>query len=157
MKRKSLYVIIIALFFVGCSKQNLKTVNLSNDCKLNYTIDGNRVVNIEIIQSGEKIILDLPKQNEMLFSLSDSDKKCNVILSDDFYTVEISNGPNNICRLNKNCNNSSFDFIVNDDYRTVVQYDINNKISEHYEYWRIKNISTESEKKDFYKNDLFVI
>lgn len=51
MKRKSLYVIIIALFFVGCSKQNLKTVNLSNDCKLNYTIDGNRVVNIEIIQS----------------------------------------------------------------------------------------------------------
>lgn len=120
-------------FFVGCSKQNLKTVNLSNDCKLNYTIDGNRVVNIEIIQSGEKIILYLPKQNEMLFSLSDSDKKCNVILSDDFYTVEISNGPNNICRLNKNCNNSSFDFIVNDDYRTVVQYDINNKISEHYE------------------------
>ena len=133
MKRNSLYVIIISLFFVGCSKQNLKTVNLSNECKLNYIIDGNRVVNIEIIQSGEKIILYLPKQNEMLFSLSDSDKKCNVILSDDFYTVEISNGPNNICRLNKNSNNSSFDFIVNDDYRTVVQYDINNKISEHYE------------------------
>ena len=69
MKRKSLYVIIIALFFVGCSKQNLKTVNLSNDCKLNYTIDGNRVVNIEIIQSGEKIILYLPKQNMSLIHI----------------------------------------------------------------------------------------
>lgn len=134
MKRNSLYVIIISLFFVGCSKQNLKTVNLSNECKLNYTtIDRNRVVNIEIIQSDKKIILYLPEKNEMLFSFSDSDKKCNVIFSDDFYTVEISNGPNNICRLNKNYNNSSLDFIVNDDYRTVVQYDINNKISEHYE------------------------
>ena len=75
MKRNSLYVIIISLFFVGCSKQNLKTVNLSNECKLNYTtIDRNRVVNIEIIQSDKKIILYLPEKNEMLFSLSDSDK-----------------------------------------------------------------------------------
>ena len=88
MKRKSLYVIIIALFFVGCSEQNLKTVNLSNDCKLNYIIDGNRVVNIEIIQSDKKIILYLPEKNEMLFSFLDSDKKCNVIFSDDFYTEQ---------------------------------------------------------------------
>ena len=63
MKRNSLYVIIISLFFVGCSKQNLKTVNLSNECKLNYTtIDRNRVVNIEIIQSDKKIILYLPEK-----------------------------------------------------------------------------------------------
>ena len=138
MKKNILYIIIIAFFFVGCSKQNLKTVNLLNDCKLNYTVDRNRVVNIEIIQPDKKIILYFPEENEMLFSLLVSDKKCNVILSDDFYTLEISNGLDNICRLNKNYNDSSLDFTVNDDYRTVVQYDINSKTSEHYEILRGK-------------------
>lgn len=138
MKKNILYIIIIAFFFVGCSKQNLKTVNLLNDCKLNYTVDRNRVVNIEIIQPDKKFILYFPEENEMLFSLLVSDKKCNVILSDDFYTLEISNGLDNICRLNKNYNDSSLDFTVNDDYRTVVQYDINSKTSEHYEILRGK-------------------
>ena len=116
MKRFFVFIIFFSLILVSCSHKDVNTISLSDNCNLNYVLDNNNVVSIEITQSDKHFILYFPEINEMQFSLSDSDKKCNAILSDEFYALEISNGLDNTCTINKGISRNS------QEKRNVVQF-----------------------------------
>ena len=133
MKRKFIYIILAALMLASCSNKKQKTIKLGSNCKLNYTLENDRLISIELLQQDSKAILYYPKNGEVEFSISDFYKKCNGIITNEFYSLEISNGEDNICTINKNDNITACDFTVNSEYKSIMQYDVRNKISENYQ------------------------
>ncbi len=131
--KKIIYVLLTTLMLVSCSNNKQKTIELGSNCKLNYILENDKLVCIELVQQDCKAIFYYPKNGEMEFSVSDFYKKCNGIMTNDFYSLEISNGEDNICRINKNDDITSCDFTVNNDYKTIIQYDVKNKSVENYQ------------------------
>lgn len=138
MKTKFIYIILATLILAGCSNKKQKTIELGNNCKLNYTLEKDMLVSIELVQQDSKAIFYYPKNGEMEFSISDFYKKCNGIITNEFYSLEISNGEDNICTINKNDNITACDFTVNSEYKSIIQYDVRNKISENYQKFGTK-------------------
>lgn len=133
MKNKLLYIFIIICILASCSTRKLKSINLTKECKINYTIDGDKVINVELVQENNKIILFFPEEKEIQFSIDNSTKKCNAIISDEFYSLEAINGLEQSFAINMNDKNTSLDLKNNDILRAVIQY--NNECNEvqHYE------------------------
>ncbi|MBP5402141.1 MAG: hypothetical protein J6Y36_03165 [Treponema sp.] len=148
MKNKLLYVFIVFIL-TSCSTKSLKSLNLTNECKINYTIEGNKVINIELVQENNRIILFFPEEQEIQFSIDNSMKKCTAIISREFYSLEAINGLEQSFAINMNKKNTSLDLKNNDNLRTVIQYNIECNEVDHYEQIDGKEYSFKINKEGF--------
>ena len=130
MKKKFIYIVVFIFTFIGCSNTKQKKIKLGKNSQINYIFDKDRITYIEVVQNNQKAILYYPQKDEIEFSITDNGKNCQAILTNDFYSLEVSNGADNDCRINKNENITSLDFAVNDEYQTIIEYDVKNKNSE---------------------------
>lgn len=149
MKNKFIYIFIIICIFTSCSKKGLKSINLTNECKINYTVEGNKVINIELVQEDDRIILFFPEEKEIQFSIDNSTKKCNAIISEEFYSLEAINGSEQSFAVNMNNKNTSLDLKNNDKLRTVIQYNNESNEVHHYEQIDGKEYSYKISKEGF--------
>lgn len=133
MKKSCLIYIFIIFIISGCSRNNFKTINLSDDSKINYTVEGDKVINLELIQANNKVIVFFPEQNEMQFSIDNSEKKCNGIISEDFYSLEAINDEEDTCAINMTKSDTFLDLKADKNFRTVIQYNNDHKEAQHFE------------------------
>ncbi len=130
MKKRFIYIVAFIFTFIGCSDTKQKTIKLGKDSQINYIFDKDRITYIEVVQNNQKAILHYPQKDEIEFSITDNGKNCQAIITNDFYSLEVSNGADDDCIINKNENITSLDFTVNDEYQTIIEYDVKNKNSE---------------------------
>lgn len=133
MRKTHIFYIFIICIFTGCSQSKERSINLSKDCKINYTIEDDKVINLELIQAKNSIIVYFPEQNEIQFCIDNSSKNCSAIISEDFYSLGILNGEDNSFSINMNTSNISLDLRAKENFRSVIQYNFEHKEADHYE------------------------